>query len=108
MTIGSHTVTHPVLSSLSGEEILEELASSKAALEQRLGRRVMLFAYPFGGLEHFDGISQSLVERAGYKAAFTTLPGINEAGVNRWALKRVGVQDDPPSLFAFKLFRLQN
>jgi peptidoglycan/xylan/chitin deacetylase (PgdA/CDA1 family) len=97
-----------VLSSLSREEILEELAASKAALEERLGRPVNLFAYPFGALEHFDGITERLVEDSGYKAAFTTLRGINEAGGNPWALKRVGIQDDPPALFAFKLSRLQN
>lgn len=105
MTIGSHTVTHPVLSSLSGEEAIEELAASKAALEGQLDRPITLFAYPFGGLNSFNAETQRLVKQAGYKAACTTLLGVNKEAADRWTLRRIGVNDDPPCLFAFKSLR---
>jgi peptidoglycan/xylan/chitin deacetylase (PgdA/CDA1 family) len=108
MTIGSHTETHPVLATLSRSEALRELAASRAALERELGRRVTLFAYPFGGPGHFTAETRKLVEEAGYNAACSTLGGINGTNADMLALKRVGVQDDPPALFAFKLSRLQN
>lgn len=108
MTIGSHTATHPVLSTLTAEETMKELTASKAALEQELGRPVTLFAYPFGGPADFNRETQALVRKAGYTAACSTILGVNESGANRLALKRVGVHDDPPGLFAFRLSRLQH
>jgi peptidoglycan/xylan/chitin deacetylase (PgdA/CDA1 family) len=46
--IGAHTVTHPRMSGLSSAEVEEELTRCRAALEDRTGRRVSTFAYPYG------------------------------------------------------------
>ncbi len=105
VTIGSHTLTHAALPALSRDDALRELAESKALLESKLGRPVKLFAYPFGGLEHFNSEIQNLASEAGYEAACTTIRGINQSGTNPLALLRIGVQDDPPAVFAFKLSR---
>lgn len=48
ITIGSHTSTHPVLPTLSGDALREEIAGSRAMLEQKLNRTVDLFSYPNG------------------------------------------------------------
>jgi hypothetical protein len=56
-------------------------------------------------LEHFNAAIQDLVSESGYTAACTTIRGVNRAGVNPLALLRIGVQDDPPAIFAFKLLR---
>jgi peptidoglycan/xylan/chitin deacetylase (PgdA/CDA1 family) len=101
--IGSHTTTHPALSGLSREEAMRELAESKKLLEAKLGRTVNSFAYPFGGPQHFTDESRRLVGEAGYAAACTTIRGINRENADPLALLRVGVQDDPPAIFAFKL-----
>ncbi|HEX9444688.1 MAG TPA: polysaccharide deacetylase family protein [Candidatus Binatia bacterium] len=103
VTIGSHTVSHPSLSALGRSEALAELADSKASLESHLGRPVRFFAYPFGELEHFNAEVQSLVGAAGYDAACTAVRGANEPSTDRFGLFRVGVLDDPPAVFAFKL-----
>lgn len=50
VTIGSHTMTHPILTSLSAEETEEETRESRAALEKRLDRPVSIFCYPNGDL----------------------------------------------------------
>jgi peptidoglycan/xylan/chitin deacetylase (PgdA/CDA1 family) len=48
VTIGSHTLTHPILPSLSPAELELEMSQSRRALEGRLDRQVDLFAYPNG------------------------------------------------------------
>jgi len=46
--IGSHTVTHPRLSSLPPQKIDEELRISKEVLEEKLDMEVNLFSAPYG------------------------------------------------------------
>jgi peptidoglycan/xylan/chitin deacetylase (PgdA/CDA1 family) len=103
--IGSHTVTHPALSSLSRTDAAEELTASKKTLESILNRRVRFLAYPFGGPQHFNREVEELAQAAGYDAALSTVRGVNAGGVDRFAVKRLGVFDDPPAIFAFKLSR---
>ncbi len=52
ITIGSHTLTHPHLNTLSTDQQKYELAESKKYLEQLIGKPVNCLSYPFGG--HFD------------------------------------------------------
>jgi peptidoglycan/xylan/chitin deacetylase (PgdA/CDA1 family) len=69
--IGSHTRTHPRLTSLSDHEVRTELVDSKAECEERLGRPCRSLAYPYG--DHDERIVRA-TRRAGYVAA-GTLPG---------------------------------
>jgi peptidoglycan/xylan/chitin deacetylase (PgdA/CDA1 family) len=103
--IGSHTVTHPALSSVSPTDAAEELTASKKTLESILNRRVRFLAYPFGGPQHFNHATEELTQAAGYDAAVSTIRGVNVGGTDRFAVKRLGVFDDPPAIFAFKLSR---
>jgi peptidoglycan/xylan/chitin deacetylase (PgdA/CDA1 family) len=48
MDIGAHTVNHPILARLPDAEAREEIAQGKLALEDILGEKVCLFAYPNG------------------------------------------------------------
>jgi peptidoglycan/xylan/chitin deacetylase (PgdA/CDA1 family) len=48
VTLGSHTATHPHLSGLDATALERELASSRAAIEDRTGHVVDTFAYPYG------------------------------------------------------------
>jgi len=45
---GSHTRTHPDLTKLTVAEATAEIAESRAAIEDALGREAQTFAYPFG------------------------------------------------------------
>jgi peptidoglycan/xylan/chitin deacetylase (PgdA/CDA1 family) len=51
VTLGSHSMTHPILTSLSADEVEVEIAGSRAALEAELGRPVADFCYPNGVLD---------------------------------------------------------
>lgn len=71
---GSHTLTHPFLPDVSQEQLRSEVSDSKRRLEDMLGAEITTFAYPYGGV---DRRVRAAVAEAGYKAAFTTLPGPN-------------------------------
>jgi peptidoglycan/xylan/chitin deacetylase (PgdA/CDA1 family) len=49
--IGSHTRTHPWLTRLGDEALLDELVESRAACERALGRPCRSIAYPYGDVD---------------------------------------------------------
>ena len=48
MTLGAHTITHPLLGGLPSERQRTEIGGSVRRIEERTGARVSLFAYPDG------------------------------------------------------------
>jgi peptidoglycan/xylan/chitin deacetylase (PgdA/CDA1 family) len=68
--IGSHTRTHPRLTSLSDDALVGELRGSREACERALGRPCRSLAYPYGD---FDPRVLAAAADAGYEAA-ATLP----------------------------------
>lgn len=100
-SLGSHTVTHPRLSHLSGPELDRELRDSRAALEDLTGRPVELLSFPHGDW------NERVVERA-WAAGYRRLFGIEPVCFNGSALPpvigRVAVQpDDSPLEFLLKV-----
>jgi peptidoglycan/xylan/chitin deacetylase (PgdA/CDA1 family) len=69
--IGSHTASHANLARIPAERAWRELVDSKAELEDRLGRPVHWFAYPFGGRNDFGPEQIVLVQEAGYDCCFS-------------------------------------
>jgi peptidoglycan/xylan/chitin deacetylase (PgdA/CDA1 family) len=72
VAIGSHTLTHPILTTLEAGEAEKEICGSREVLERRLGRRVELFCYPNGDV---DARSLELARRS-YRIAVTASPGV--------------------------------
>jgi peptidoglycan/xylan/chitin deacetylase (PgdA/CDA1 family) len=72
ITVGSHTLSHPILTTLTAQEIEYELIKSRSWLEQRLQRAVNFFCYPNGS---YDARAYKLVQKA-YRAAVTTESGL--------------------------------
>ena len=85
ITIGSHTLDHPILPTLDDAELERQMVQSRAALEQRLQRVVDLFCYPNGAN---DQRARALVAR-NYRAAVTSDAGTVPADVCRTLLPRV-------------------
>src|SRR5262249_30978215 len=48
VVIGSHSVTHPMMTALTPNEIVREAARSRTTLERELGAPVTSLAYPHG------------------------------------------------------------
>ncbi len=89
MTIGSHTHTHRVLSSIDNHEHQTELMVSKLLLEQTTGQPVRSVSYPFGRYQYIPPSIQDAARKCGYQLGFTSNFGVNYLNrVNAMALKR--------------------
>jgi len=71
ISIGSHTVTHPYLSSLVETEARRELSESRAILQELLNRKISTFSFPYGD---FNAGLVDWCRDAGYKRVFSTMP----------------------------------
>ena len=85
VAIGSHTLTHPILTTLPASEQEKEICGSRALLEKRLGRPVALFCYPNGSV---DSTAAALARRA-YRVAVTASPGAVRPGCDPLLLPRL-------------------
>jgi peptidoglycan/xylan/chitin deacetylase (PgdA/CDA1 family) len=72
MVVGAHTVTHRILSRLSRAEQRAEIVDSKAYLESVTDEPVRVLGYPYGTPNTYDDTTLSVVDEAGFEAAFTT------------------------------------
>jgi peptidoglycan/xylan/chitin deacetylase (PgdA/CDA1 family) len=84
--IGSHTLTHPILTGLSDERLREEVGESRDRIQAALGRKVETFCYPNGDN---DSRTRREVARAGYRLAVTTEVGLNNERDDPLALRRI-------------------
>lgn len=89
--IGSHTVTHPILTNSTREQLTHELRESRSRLEAELGKEVRAFCYPNG---NWDKNVRDAVALAGYQCAVTTEAGLNDAQSDLLALKRIHTERD--------------
>lgn len=83
--IGSHTATHPDLTSLPLDAAENEIRSSRRTIEDRLSRAVTAFAYPFG---RSSAALRALVERE-YECACSARLGMVGEGSSLYSLKRI-------------------
>ncbi len=90
VTIGSHTVTHADLTTLSDADALTELRNSRRRLERHLNKPVQWFAYPAGA---HDARIVELARRAGYVLAVTTQPGAVQSAQTPLELHRYEILD---------------
>jgi peptidoglycan/xylan/chitin deacetylase (PgdA/CDA1 family) len=88
--VGAHTRTHRALPSLDAATRRNEIAGSKADLEERLGETVRAFAFPYG-LGAADIDCAAAVAQAGFDAACSVLPGRNTDATPLLALRRTEV-----------------
>ena len=89
MTIGGHTLTHPILAVLDDASAQREISECKTALESITDRTVSLFAYPNGRpVSDFLPRHAEMAERAGFSAALTTAWGAAGAETDRYNLPR--------------------
>ena len=85
VSIGSHTLTHPILPGAAPAEIEIEVRESRRQLEGRLQRPVEFFAYPNGSL---DAATDAFVRRH-YVGAVTSARGRVRRGTDAHRLPRL-------------------
>ena len=101
--IESHGIGHRPVSELEPDEAAREIALSKLRLEARLGREVEAFAFVKGSLADYRPEHASLVQQAGYKLAFTSVSGANDAASDRFRLRRYNIEPYPARTFELVL-----
>jgi peptidoglycan/xylan/chitin deacetylase (PgdA/CDA1 family) len=107
ISFGAHTMTHPVVSRLTEEELYWELGQSKRILEERLQRPILDFAFPFGKNDECGDASASCLARLGFRSAVTTIEGLNRPTTNPFDLRRVSFCEERSiAMFALRLARL--
>ncbi|MBP6252287.1 MAG: polysaccharide deacetylase family protein [Rubrivivax sp.] len=76
MGLGAHTVSHPILAKLDRADARREIDDSRRFLQEALGERVGLFAYPNGkpGAD-YSSETVDVVRGLGFDAAVSTAPG---------------------------------
>ena len=94
MTIGAHTMTHPMLSQAAEDAAYEEISASRAELEKALNQPLWAFAYPFGDPQSVSPAVVSMPERAGFAAAFLNCDGGLGADATPFACPRIHVTAD--------------
>lgn len=91
MTIGAHTLTHPMLSQASPEIARAEIAGSRAKLESLLQKQVWALAYPFGDPQSVTPEVIACSREAGFEAAFLNYGGGLGSDLPPDALPRIHV-----------------
>jgi peptidoglycan/xylan/chitin deacetylase (PgdA/CDA1 family) len=91
MSIGAHTLSHPILSLCSEEEARREIQESKNAIEHALGSSVWAFAYPFGNPSTMGEREVRLAREAGFACAFLNVELWSDGPANPFTLPRTHV-----------------
>jgi peptidoglycan/xylan/chitin deacetylase (PgdA/CDA1 family) len=100
VTIGSHTVSHPILTTLDEAGRRAEIGTSRALLQSRLGRDVDLFCYPNGD----NDAGTAAIARDTYRAAVTTQAGFAGADSDLARIPRIPAGESA-ALFLRRLHR---
>jgi peptidoglycan/xylan/chitin deacetylase (PgdA/CDA1 family) len=99
ITIGSHTMSHPNLTTLTREELAFEVQDSRRVLEERLARHIHYFCYPDG---FHDNTAVDFVRRV-YRGAVTVNWGTLGRRADLYQLPRVPADPADVALFAWRL-----
>ena len=81
--IGSHGVTHTLLSRLNKNSQKKELYNSKKLLEEILSKRINSFCYPYGGQKSYNKYTLELLKEVEYHNAMS----VEKKDINKKAIK---------------------
>ncbi len=88
MEIGSHSSFHAHLPQVDSARAKEDIMASKQILEDSLGCKISMFAYPYG---ESDPRIESIVEEAGFDVGFSTDRAPRDHNENRYRVRRAVV-----------------
>jgi len=93
MTVGGHTVSHPILARLDEDAQRAEVVACRARLEAELGIPMRWFSYPNGDGGSFDARTRAIVAEAGAELAFAFHAGFvrRSDAWDPYALPRIAV-----------------
>ncbi len=109
VTMGAHSLTHRNFTEISPNDVRSETIGSRMIIEERLGRPVRLFAYPFGspGNDYNDEV-KAVVRKAGFTCAVTVVQGLVEHATDLFEIPRLSESNEwwqgPRGCFSRALF----
>ena len=95
---GAHTFNHPKLNTLSNEEIEYQIVDAKKPLEEKIGKEIITFAYPYGILNDY---AKEMAKKAGYTFALATDSGSVCLSDDLYQIRRIAIFPNT-NLFSFK------
>lgn len=95
---GAHTFNHPKLNTLSNEEIEYQIVDVKKPLEEKIGKEIITFAYPYGILNDY---AKEMAKKAGYIFALATDSGSVCLSDDLYQIRRIAIFPNT-NLFSFK------
>jgi peptidoglycan/xylan/chitin deacetylase (PgdA/CDA1 family) len=106
VSVGAHTVNHPILNSVDEDAARREIADSRRVLQDMTGDAVSLFAYPNGRPKtDYGSVHAAMVREAGFKAAVSTAWGGAGPAVDFFQIPRMLPWDTSAMMFAGRLMR---
>lgn len=104
-TIGSATVSYPVLAHIGAPAALREMKMGKTILETALARECREFAFPFGGAGTFSRRDVLLAQDAGFAGTVSACPGLvsGRGDGEPLCLPRISLEGRPRSLRALRV-----
>lgn len=106
MSVGAHTVHHPILASVDAAAARDEIAHSRETLEALLRRPVTLFAYPNGKPNRdYRARDVEIARTLGFTAAFSTAHGVASRRDPLHELPRFTPWDRTPARWGARLVR---
>jgi peptidoglycan/xylan/chitin deacetylase (PgdA/CDA1 family) len=96
VTIGAHTVNHPMLAKLTRETARSEIDLSRSVIEAALSIKPQHLSYPFGDRSSTGAREFEIAAELGFKTAVTTRPGVlfPEHSQRLMALPRISLNGD--------------
>jgi len=102
--IGAHTLDHPMLSSLTPDAQLRQIAGSKEFLETKCGYRIDHFSYPFGAKMHdYSKDTREICSQLGFKLVTSNYYGQVHSWTDRLQMPRILVRDWNEEVFTANL-----
>jgi peptidoglycan/xylan/chitin deacetylase (PgdA/CDA1 family) len=93
MTIGGHTVNHPILANLSREEQAREITGCESRIAAELGGAMRAFAYPVGATWAFNDDTRACLAERGVETAFSYYGGIRKlAEWDNFDIRRIAIE----------------
>ncbi len=105
--IGAHTNNHVQLANLTEEEQRIEIISGKNKLEQIIGKKIVMFAYPFGDIYDFNKTSQKILNELGFDFAYSNVQRLATITKNNLSIPRINIRNCDISLLSKKLLHIK-
>lgn len=103
--IGSHTVSHPILSQESRSAQRDEIFRARDEFGRRLGIEPATFAYPNGGSGDFTDVTADILRHSGHAVAVTTVRGFNGALADPFTARRFVIDPEQGPVAFLHLLR---